>query len=63
MSNPMRVVHLRRTVQTLLEIVARTDGRARRIMFEKFAAGTGGNQHDIVAEARLPIAVVNGRDE
>jgi len=36
---------------------------ARRIMFEKFAAGTGGNQRDIVAAAKLPIAVVNGRDE
>lgn len=48
---------------SLLDIVARTDGRARRIMFEKFAAGTGGNQRDIVAAAKLPIAVVNGRDE
>ncbi len=48
---------------SLLDIVARTDGRARRIMFEKFAAGTGGNQRDIVAQAKLPIAVVNGRDE
>lgn len=47
----------------LLAIVARTDGRARRIMFEKFAAGTGGNQRDIVADAKLPIAVVNGGDE
>ncbi len=47
----------------LLDIVARTDGRARRIMFEKFAAGTGGNQRDIVAAATLPIAVVNGGDE
>ncbi|MBC2883977.1 alpha/beta hydrolase [Ochrobactrum sp. CM-21-5] len=48
---------------SLLDIVARTDGRARRIMFEKFAAGTGGNQRDIVADTKLPIAVVNGRDE
>jgi pimeloyl-ACP methyl ester carboxylesterase len=48
---------------SLLDIVARTDGRARRIMFEKFAAGTGGNQRDIAAGATLPIAVVNGRDE
>ncbi len=48
---------------SLLDIVARTDGRARRIMFEKFAAGTGGNQRDIAAAAKLPIAVVNGRDE
>jgi len=32
-------------------------------MFESFAAGTGDNQRRIVAEARLPIAVVNGEDE
>jgi hypothetical protein len=41
---------------SLIDIDARTDGRARRIMFEKFAAGTGGNQRDIVAAAMLPIA-------
>lgn len=46
-----------------LAIVGRTDGRARRIMFEKFAAGTGDNQKDIVANTQLPIAVVNGSDE
>lgn len=46
-----------------LDVVGRTDGRARRNMFEGFAAGTGDNQRDIVANAALPIAVVNGADE
>lgn len=49
--------------QAFLAIVGRTDGRARRIMFEKFAAGTGDNQKDIVANTQVPIAVVNGLDE
>ena len=47
----------------LRDVVARTDGRARRLMFERFAAGTGANQREIVARAKLPIAVVNGVDE
>lgn len=46
-----------------LDVVARTDGRARRLMFEKFAAGTGDNQREIVARMTPPIAVVNGIDE
>lgn len=46
-----------------LDVVGRTDGRARRIMFEKFAGGTGDNQKDIVATAKVPLAVVNGIDE
>lgn len=46
-----------------LDVVARTDGRARRLMFANFAAGTGANQKEIVANAAVPIAVVNGLDE
>ena len=46
-----------------LDVVGRTDGRARRIMFEKFGGGSGDNQKDIVANASVPIAVVNGLDE
>ncbi len=46
-----------------LDVVGRTDGRARQTMFTSFAAGTGDNQKDIVADATLPIAVVNGADE
>ncbi|WP_256753920.1 alpha/beta fold hydrolase [Mesorhizobium sp. Mes31] len=47
----------------LLDTVARTDGRARRLMFEKFAAGSGRNQREIVAARTPPIAVLNGIDE
>ena len=43
--------------------VARTDGRARRLMFESFAGGEGADQSQIVATAKLPLAVVNGADE
>ncbi|GGE03991.1 alpha/beta hydrolase [Aureimonas endophytica] len=47
----------------LLDVVARTDGRARRMMFEAFVAGTGDDQEAIVATSGLPLAVVNGKDE
>jgi pimeloyl-ACP methyl ester carboxylesterase len=47
----------------LLDIVRRTDGRARRLMFESFSAGTGDNQREIVAGATPPLAVVNGVEE
>jgi pimeloyl-ACP methyl ester carboxylesterase len=47
----------------LREGVARTDGRARRLMFESFARGLGEDQSVIVATAKLPLAVVNGADE
>lgn len=43
--------------------VARTDGRARRLMFEKFVSGSGRNQAEIVATATIPLAVLNGVDE
>ncbi|WP_343033237.1 alpha/beta hydrolase [Aureimonas leprariae] len=47
----------------LRDVVARTDGRARRLMFEAFVAGTGDDQEAIVARSRVPLAVVNGADE
>ncbi|MDQ0473299.1 alpha/beta fold hydrolase [Labrys wisconsinensis] len=47
----------------LRDIVARTDGRARRLMFESFAAGRGDDQSAIVATSKVPLAVVNGADE
>jgi pimeloyl-ACP methyl ester carboxylesterase len=43
--------------------VARTDGRARHLMFESFAGGQGDDQSQIVATATIPLAVVNGADE
>jgi pimeloyl-ACP methyl ester carboxylesterase len=47
----------------LLAAVKRTDGRARRLMFESFGAGRGDDQSKIVATAKTPLAVVNGIDE
>jgi pimeloyl-ACP methyl ester carboxylesterase len=47
----------------LRDVVARTDGRARRLMVEKFVAGSGVDQTEVVGTARLPLAVVNGIDE
>jgi len=47
----------------LRDAVARTDGRARRLMFESFASGRGDDQSRIVASSPVPLAVVNGADE
>ncbi|KAL1623090.1 hypothetical protein SLS54_004576 [Diplodia seriata] len=41
----------------------RTDGRARRVMFDAFEAGRGADQVRVVAETAVPCAVVNGADE
>ncbi|KAL1626411.1 hypothetical protein SLS56_006815 [Neofusicoccum ribis] len=45
------------------EAAARTDGRARRIMFEAFEGGRGADQVGVVEESDVPVAVVNGGDE
>ncbi|KAH7058597.1 Alpha/Beta hydrolase protein [Macrophomina phaseolina] len=45
------------------EAAKRTDGRARRIMFEAFEAGRGVDQVRVVGESNVPCAVVNGGDE
>lgn len=47
----------------LRDAVARTDGRAREIMFSRFADGVGCNQHDVAVRSRVPLAIVNGGDE
>ena len=47
----------------LRDVVSRTDGRARRLMFAAFVAGTGEDQEAIVANSHIPLAVVNGADE
>ncbi|KAF4314546.1 Alpha/beta hydrolase fold-1 [Botryosphaeria dothidea] len=45
------------------ETAKRTDGRARRIMFEAFEGGRGVDQVKVVEESSVPCAVVNGGDE
>jgi pimeloyl-ACP methyl ester carboxylesterase len=47
----------------MLAAVRRTDPRARRIMFEAFAAGSGVDQRRLVGETPVLLAVVNGADE
>jgi pimeloyl-ACP methyl ester carboxylesterase len=47
----------------LLEAVRRTDGRARRFMFEAFLAGSGSDQRKVVETTSVPVAVVNGGGE
>ena len=47
----------------MLEVGKRTDGRARRIMFEEFRAGTGCDQRDVLEKSDVPCAVVNGASE
>ncbi|WP_078058344.1 alpha/beta fold hydrolase [Rhizobium rhizosphaerae] len=49
--------------EAFLAMVARTDGRARRMMVEAFLAGTGDDQSRLAREAPVPLAVVNGADE
>jgi pimeloyl-ACP methyl ester carboxylesterase len=45
------------------EAVARTDPRARKIMFEGFASGEVLDQRKVVGESDVSVAVVNGADE
>ena len=45
------------------ESVARTDGRARKLMFESFGGGQGVDQRRTVGTSLVPLAVVNGADE
>jgi pimeloyl-ACP methyl ester carboxylesterase len=47
----------------LLAAAMRTDGRARRLMFEAFVGGKGGNQAEIVATTEVATAVINGGAE
>jgi pimeloyl-ACP methyl ester carboxylesterase len=47
----------------LLAACARTDGRARKFMFESLGAGQALDEVDIVADSRVPIAIFNGAAE
>lgn len=47
----------------LRDAVARTDGRARKTMFEAFIAGRGIDQRQTVETSAVPLAIVNGNDE
>ena len=45
------------------DAVARTDPRARKIMFEGFGRGEVLDQRKVVGETDIPLAVINGADE
>lgn len=45
------------------QALVRTDGRARRMMFESLFAGRASDQRDIAEKSKTPIAVVNGSDD
>ena len=47
----------------LREAMARTDGRARKILFEAARAGIGVDQRQVVETTPVPLAVVNGADD
>ncbi|WP_320774326.1 alpha/beta hydrolase [Streptomyces sp. CRN 30] len=47
----------------VVDDVTRTDGRARRLMFESFAAGRDSDQKELVAVSPVPLAVIDGRDD
>jgi pimeloyl-ACP methyl ester carboxylesterase len=44
----------------LLSACARTDGRARKFMFESLGAGRALDEVDIVTQSPIPIAILNG---
>lgn len=47
----------------LREAVARTDGRARKTMFDNFMAGHGSNQRGVTVNSPIPVAIVNGSED
>ena len=47
----------------LLTACGRTDGRARKYMFDSLAAGRALDEVDIVAQSGMPIAILNGAAE
>lgn len=47
----------------LLEAVARTDGRARRLMFERILAPEAADQQAIALASPVPLAIVNGEED
>jgi pimeloyl-ACP methyl ester carboxylesterase len=47
----------------LLRACVRTDGRARKFMFDSLAAGRALDEIDIVANSPIPLAVLNGAAE
>ncbi len=49
--------------QAALDAAIRTDGRARKIMFDAFGAGRESDQKALVATASVPLAVIDGAED
>ncbi|MFK0115268.1 alpha/beta fold hydrolase [Streptomyces sp. NPDC090994] len=47
----------------VVDDVVRTDGRARRLMFESFSAGRDSDQKALVEKSPVPLAIIDGRDD
>jgi len=47
----------------LLEAVARTDGRARALMFGRILAPEGHDQQQLAVKSKVPLAIVNGAED
>ncbi len=47
----------------LSRAVARTDGRARKLMLEALAAGLDPDQRALATESKIPLAIVNGAED
>jgi pimeloyl-ACP methyl ester carboxylesterase len=51
------------TDAVLREAVKRTDGRARRMMFESLFAGANSDQKELAEKSAVPLAIVNGAED
>ena len=49
--------------QFLHDAVARTDGKARVLMFSRILDPEGANQQEIATKSPVPLAIVNGEDD
>ncbi|MGC0366202.1 pimeloyl-ACP methyl ester carboxylesterase [Rhodococcus sp. 27YEA15] len=49
--------------QGALDAAIRTDGRARKVMFDAFAAGRESDQKQLVATSSVPLAVIDGAQD
>ncbi|MDX2482459.1 MAG: alpha/beta hydrolase [Pseudodonghicola sp.] len=47
----------------LLDCVARTDGRARELMFSRITDPASADQQEVAINAKVPLAIVNGEDD
>jgi pimeloyl-ACP methyl ester carboxylesterase len=49
--------------EVMRQAIARTDGRARALMFASLFAGQASDQRDLAVNSAIPIAIVNGAED